>query len=104
MMYIAKKPCHLGGKQCFIGDLIPPEFIAPGNEARLVSMGLIEPMPDKQPETPLSADATPEQENTKANADEAVDGVKQPDNAKIEAGKKKEAAQNSKRGGNGGKK
>ena len=74
-MYIAKKPCHFGGKQRFIGDEIPSECIAPGNEARLVSMGLIELVPDKEPEPPLSPDAAPGQENPQATTEGAVDGV-----------------------------
>ena len=103
-MYIAKKPCNFGGKRRYIGDEIPDEFIAPGNEAKLVNMGLIELVPDKQPETPVSADETREQENPQGNAEDAADDVKQPDNAKQETDNKKAAASNSKRGGNGGNK
>lgn len=103
-MYIAKKPCHFGGKQRFIGDEIPSECIAPGNEARLVSMGLIELVPDKEPEPSLSPDAAPGQENPQATTEGAVDGVKQPDNAQQKAEEKKTAASTSKRGGNGGNK
>ena len=103
-MYIAKKPCNFGGKRRYIGDEIPDEFIAPGNEAKLVNMGLIELVPDKEPETPVPDDAVPEKENPQGNAADAADGVKQPDNVKQETDNKKAAASNNKRGGNGGNK
>lgn len=41
MAYIAKRPCRFMGNEFKIGDVVPEEFILPGNAHNLVKMGTI---------------------------------------------------------------
>ena len=59
MAYIAVKPCCFNGKQFFVGEDVPDEFILSGNEKSLIKMGKIAvqgsaPVKQAPPQAPQS--------------------------------------------------
>ena len=50
-MYTAKKPCRFSGKQFFVGEIIPDEYVDSTRAQAFVNMGLIDILPVIPPNT-----------------------------------------------------
>lgn len=80
MAYIAVKPCCFNGKQFFVGEDVPDEFILSGNEKNLIKMGKIAvqgsaPVKQAPPQAPQSVKIDLESEDGIIPLDVTLEGL-----------------------------
>ena len=95
-MYIAKKPCHFGGKTFRVGESIPEEAIVKSRVSALIRWGMIAEVDGEKPKTDEKANEAEEEK-----ADSAQTAQKAPEKPESDVPKEvpSQPAKTGKRGG-----